>query len=328
MNRVILTPANEAEWLAMRELDVTSTESSALFGASPYATPYELYFRKRKELPSSFELNDRIIWGSRLEAAIAAGIAEDYGLVVVPFKDYMRIPELRMGASFDYKIVGVVPGFAGPSDFIALFDRLGPGLMEVKNVDGLQFKRGWINDEAKEAPPHIEFQVQHQMEVSDFGWTVLAPLVGGNQPMPFARLRDAKAGEIIRKRVADFWIRVDSGEEPQPDFTRDGETIAKKYLSSNGKAVDMADNARLNELAHAYDVAAVEIRKQTSIKDAAKAEILTIIGGNEKIALAGGWKISAGTVADNAGTVVTADMVGTRINQRSGYRNLRVWPLK
>ncbi len=35
MERVTLIPANEADWLAMREQDVTSTEVAALFGASP-----------------------------------------------------------------------------------------------------------------------------------------------------------------------------------------------------------------------------------------------------------------------------------------------------
>ena len=100
----------EREWLAMRAKDLTSTEAAALFDASPYMTEFELNCIKTGKLPKDFEENDRMKWGSRLEGAIAAGIAEDYGLIVEPFKVYMRIPELRMGSSFDFKIVGIVEG--------------------------------------------------------------------------------------------------------------------------------------------------------------------------------------------------------------------------
>jgi len=107
MNREILSFESEAEWLAMRDKDLTSTEAAALFGCSPYATAYELFHRKRGQLVVEFETNDRMVWGNRLETAIALGIAEDHGLIVEPFKVYARIPELRMGSSFDFKIVGL-----------------------------------------------------------------------------------------------------------------------------------------------------------------------------------------------------------------------------
>ena len=78
MDREILVPDNEAQWLEWRKADLTSTEIAALFGASPYTTVYELYHRKAGALPAeAFEVNERMKWGNRLEAAIAAGIAED-----------------------------------------------------------------------------------------------------------------------------------------------------------------------------------------------------------------------------------------------------------
>ena len=110
MNREIIECASEAEWLALRERDVTSTETAALFGCSPYLTEYELWHRKTGQLPVEFEVNQRMVWGNRLESAIAMGIAEDFGLIVEPFKVYMRIPELRMGSSFDFKIIGLREG--------------------------------------------------------------------------------------------------------------------------------------------------------------------------------------------------------------------------
>lgn len=326
MDRITITPSSEADWLAMRGQDLTSTEIASLFHCQAGYAPseYELWHIKQGLLERPFEDNERTRWGRRLEPAIAAGIAEDHGLVIEPFKDYMRMPALRMGSSFDFKIVGLVPGFSGSSPFRDLFEEHGPGLMEVKNVDGLAFRRGWLSDEEKEAPPHIEFQVQHQLEVANLGWTVIAPLVGGNSPVPFARLRDHATGNIIRNKVAQFWQSIVDGQCPEPDFSRDGKAIASLYLESNGQAVDMSANNRLRELVELYKQAAAIADEQDNIKSAAKAEILTIVGSNEKILVSDGWKISAGTVKESKGTLVTSEMVGTYIGARKSYRNVRI----
>lgn len=324
--RISLTPANEAEWLGMREQDLTSTEIAALFHcqAGYAASEYELWHIKKGLMKREFVDNDRTRWGRRLEATIAAGIAEDHGLVIQPKKDYMRIPALRMGSSFDFQIVGLVPGFSGTSPFRDLFEEHGPGLMEVKNVDGLAFRRGWVNDEAKEAPLQIEFQVQHQMEVSGLGWTVIAPLVGGNTPVPFARLRDMATGNIIRAKVGAFWERVDTNNPPEPNFTVDADVIGKLYLENNGKIIDLSTNNRANELARLYKAAARRMDEAETEKKACKAELLTIIGEHEKALLADGWSVGAGTTRASKGTLVTEAMLGTYVGGRSGFRNVRV----
>jgi putative phage-type endonuclease len=328
MNREILSFESEAEWLAMRDKDLTSTEAAALFGCSPYATTYELYHRKTGQLVVDFESNDRVVWGNRLESAIAFGIAEDHGLIVEPFKVYARIPELRMGSSFDFKIVGLVDGFTGDETYRDLFRENGPGIMEVKNVDGLQFKRGWIADgEIMEAPPHIELQVQHQQEVADMEWTVIAPLVGGNTPMPFVRMRDRQIGEAIREKVAEFWKMVDTGKAPDPDFNVDGSTIAALLANDNGETIDMSDNNRLAEVVAEHAKASADFKDAETRKDAAKAEILIIIGENKTV-IGTGFKISAGSVKESPGTLVEPHMIGTRIGGRKGYRGMRVYPQK
>ena len=294
--RQTLIHATEAEWLASRKLDVTSTEAAALFGAGAYVkTAYELFHLKAGTVPApEFSDNDRIRWGNRLEDAIAHGIAEDLGLTVEPFKVYMRIPEVRMGSSFDFKVVGLVDGHED-NEARRMFAEHGPGIMECKNVDGLQFKRSWVdNGITIEAPIHIEFQVQHQLEVADLGWAIIAPLVGGNTPKPVIRVRDRYAGSAIRAKVADLWRRVDAGAPPEPDFTKDGETIAKVYRDNDGSSVDLSGNAQLAALCRAYKAAGADEKAAKDRKDAAKAEILTIIKHAKAIAYAGG-KISAGT---------------------------------
>lgn len=294
MDRETLSFQSEAEWLALRRKDVTSTETAALFECSPYATPWELWHQKAGNLTPQFNENERMVWGRRLEAAIADGIAEDLGLIVEPFKTYMRIPEIRMGSSFDFKITGVRDDFSGDDYYRDIYRTHGPGILEVKNVDGAAFRRGWSDDEELEAPPHIEMQVQHQMEVSDLGWAILAPLVGGNTPRPVLRWRQRHIGEAIRQKVAAFFQSVDAGEEPEPNFEQDAEAIARHYVDNDGSAIDLSDNDRLAELCAIYDEQKNIEKEAEKKKKAAKAEILTIIE-KAKTVQADGYRISAGT---------------------------------
>jgi predicted phage-related endonuclease len=280
----------------MRKQDLTSTEAAALFGASPYVTEFELFHRKTGTLAADdFEINDRMKWGNRLEGAIAMGIAEDYGLIVEPFKVYMRVSELRMGSSFDFKIVGLVDGFTGDESAREMFRRHGPGIMEVKNVDGLQFKRSWLDGaEGIEAPPHIEFQVQHQLEVADLNWSLISPLVGGNTPKVVIRERDRAVGAAIVERVLAFWARVETNTPPTPDYVVDADTIGKLYVDNDGSSIDLSEDFRLIQLCQDYKAAAADEKDAKERKAAAKAEILTIIQA-AKTVTTHGYKISAGT---------------------------------
>ena len=61
----IIEYKTEAEWLKLRESDVTSSDVAALFGESPYTTEFELYHRKKNGLALAWEDNDRAKWGRR-----------------------------------------------------------------------------------------------------------------------------------------------------------------------------------------------------------------------------------------------------------------------
>lgn len=299
ITRVTLQHATEAEWLAARALDLTSTECSALFGASPYATEFQLYHRKTGTLPiDDFVETERMTWGKRLESAIAYGVAEDHGLIVEPFKTYMRIPELRLGSSFDFRIIGVADGYTGPHTAARdMFAQRGPGIMEVKNVDGLQFRRGWVEDKSEgtiEAPPHIEFQVQHQLLVADMGWSIIAPLIGGNTPQMILRERDTAVGDAIMLAASNFWSMVDSKKEPKAHYLDDAKALAALYVNNDGSSVDLSDNDHLAKLCLLYKAAGLDAKRAEERKTAAKAEVLTIIKQAKSIA-AKGFKISAGT---------------------------------
>lgn len=297
IRRETIHHATEAAWLADRKKFVTSTEVAALFGAGSFIkTAFQLFHLKAGTIEATeFDGNDRVKWGTRLESAIAYGVAEDLGLIVEPMKCFMTMPDFFLAASFDFRIVGIVEDFSEENEARRMFREHGHGVLECKNIDSLQFKRTWIDEEeCVEAPLSYEFQLQAQLEVADLNWGILAPLVGGNTPRPIIRIRDRDAGEAIRTKSLELWNRINAGAEPDPDFSKDGATIAQVYRDNDGTAVDLSGNNRLAALCKAYKQAGADEKAAKEIKDAAKAEILTIVKHAKSIAL-DGFNISAGT---------------------------------
>lgn len=295
----------EAEWLNARACDVSSTEAAALFGLSPYQTPFELFHRKRDATLVEFEDNERMKWGRRLQAPIATGIAEDNGWSILQDGDlcYARhINVAGMGTSFDYIVDA--PTFDGP------------GILEIKNVDGLAFRGSWVDaGEDSEAPAHIELQLQHQLEVLNLSWGCIAALIGGNRPVTIIRERDREVGARIVEKVRDLWRRVKENDPPRPDFTADAEFISRLYgYAEPGKVLDLAatPNERIAALVAEYTEASKTAKYYEDSKDAARAELLTIVGSHERIT-APGFTITASMVAP------------TRVEyDRKGYRGFRV----
>ena len=291
----IITPESEQHWHELRAQDITSTDCAALFGMSPYCTPFELWHRKREATTIQIEDNERMCWGRRLEAAIAYGIAEDEGWQVRPFKVYVRDPEYRIGASFDFEVVGHPDG---------------QGLMEIKNVDRLVYMKDWQDDEA---PPHIEIQAQHQLAVTGYDWTLIAALVGGNTPAKLRRKRDDEVVAAIRAKAREFWRSIEDNKPPSPVFPEDAAMVVRMHqFAEPGTLADLRKNPMATELATAYKVAGDAEKAANDAKQSAKAELLLLLGDREK-ALLDGFSISAGMVGP---THIAYD--------REGYRNFRV----
>ncbi len=286
-----IKPRDEAHWLEMRREDITSTEISALFGLSPYASAFEVWHRHAGLPVSDFEMNDRVIWGQRLQSAIAKGIAEDQGWQIRPMEEYARDPDLRMGSSFDFAIL------SEPSMKPMTPSGVMCGLLEVKNVDALVFKDGWvIGDDDVEAPPHIELQVQHQLALTGLPVCYVGALVGGNRVQMIKREPDVAVIASIRQKVKEFWKSIDDNVPPEPDFIKDSEFISKLYnQAAKGKVIDKTDDIEFAAIALEHKMLGEKIRELEAKRDACKAMMLVQIGDAEKV-IGDGWNISAGVV--------------------------------
>lgn len=304
---------NEEDWLRARVQDVTSTQVSALpcFDRSPYLSPLELWTEKKEAQVVQFEPTARMKWGTRLQDAIAKGVAEDHGLEVRRLRVYMRRPAWRVGSSFDWEVINHPDG---------------PGIAEIKNVDSLVFRRNWIvnEDGSVEAPPHIELQLQHELLVSGRGWGCIVVLVGGNEAFILKRKADPEIHRMILAGVKHFWASIEANEPPAPDYTRDADLICKLYSRTNeGEVLDATDRADIAVLVAEYQAAQEAEKKSGDARAAAKAKLLERIGTAERV-LGVGWTISAGCTKDSPGTMITPEMVGTYYGARKGFRNLRV----
>lgn len=263
MQSLTFHPQSEEEWLKLREGDVTSTSVAALFGQHPRITAFELWHILHSNLTPTFEETERTRWGKRLERYIADGAAEDQGWQIERMTQYSRIPELRLGASFDFRI------FGQPME-----------LLECKNVDGLIFKNQWFqSDFGLEAPTSIELQLQCQMGIAGLKRGYIAALVGGNRIEILPRDFDDVIWQRILDVVAAFWART---EAPEPDFAVDAKTISRLYGYSEAGKVIEAD-AEVTQLLAEYEAAATARRVAEDEQDAAKARLLMKIGDAEKV---------------------------------------------
>lgn len=309
--RVSIQHADRESWLESRTRDITSTECACLFGFSPYGVSYfDLWHAKKSGDRREIVEDQRMKRGKQLERAIAemydsdmyagAGYDDAKTVNVVPFPLYIRLQSNRIGSSFD---------------FVAN-DRHGTPLhlVECKNVDLFAFKNGWtVTDDFVEAPPYIEFQVQHQMLVSGIDRAVIVALVGGNDLRVIEREADPVIHREILARAAKFWASIDANEPPDPVFPGDAESVIRlRSYAEPGRLLDLRDDpaavALFDRLARAKAaVSAAEDEEMT-----AKALLLERIGDAEKALFPGGT-VSAGMVAPCSYTV-----------NRAGYRNVRL----
>ncbi len=261
MNREFIPYVDEASWLAAREPDVSSTLVAAMCDLDPNISRFALWHNKHRGVELPFKENARTRAGKKLQEAIAEMASEDLSTPLVPMTEYVRFPESRIGASFDYRA----------REFI----------VECKNVDGMIFRNEWHEEDGFgiQSPARIEAQVQAQMLVSGISRAVIAALVGGNRMILLERTFDPAVGDGILAKAEAFWSQT---TEPDPDFPRDAVFVARLYgYSEDGKVIDADEEIAtlFREYAGYRSIA----KSASDNMDSAKAKILMRIGGAEKV---------------------------------------------
>lgn len=266
---------DDAHWRELRSKHIGGSEVAALFGEHAQVTPFELWHRKIGNIPEpDLSDNDRVMWGTILEPAIAAGVAQKTGWTVRKVRRYLSNADIGLGGSLDFEVIGN--------------DR-GPGILEIKTADWMVAK----NWEDGTPPLAYMLQVMSYLSLTGRSWGCMAVLVGGNDLRLFDFERRPKTIELIEAKVRDFWQSIRDNKEPKPDFAKDAATVGAIYASTEeGKVIDLNGSNRAPELIAQYQQAAADEKDAENRKKAAKAELMTLIGDAE-LAYCGFSKISA-----------------------------------
>jgi len=325
-DRIATVPPTEAAWHALRVQDITSTESSALFGHSPYCTEFELWHRKRDAVQVSIDPNERMEWGTELQYSIAQVLARRNGVGCKPVPEYISLGDARMGASFDFEINEPIakfaeshPGDKGPILYSLLNDH-GPGIFEIKAVDYGVFRDEWKvrEDGHREAPAHIEIQVQHQMHTKGNQWGAIGVLVGGNKGHVIVRRYDEKVGEVIESKIRKFWKSIADDVPPPPVFPGDETFITELYCQAQaGKQADLRGVEEIAALVQEYRDAGDREKLAKEDKDIARAKLLMQFGDAAKVIVDGG-SFDCGITKGSTYTVSREEFRRFKFNPKKG----------
>lgn len=263
MKREVIPFVTEHQWLSERDKDISSTLVAAVCGLDPQISRFALWHHKHRGAELPFKENERTRAGKMLQAVIAQMAAEDLGREIEPMTEYMRLPELRLGSSFDNRT------------------RDCELIIECKNVDAYVFRTDWIEEEGfgTQASTKIEAQIQTQFLVSGIHRGFIAALVGGNRLVLLERNYDPVVGDAIMKKVAAFWAEK---AEPEPWFPRDAAFVASLYgYSEPGKVVEADEETAA--LFREYAGYRATAKAADDNADTIKAQILMRIGDAEKV---------------------------------------------
>lgn len=275
--------SDRAQWMALRERDITASVAGALFQEHQYATRYGLYLEKAGLAPPQEEViptitDDSIILPPILRGTLFEKTAIEMVRLLKPDWDvfaannaYYRMPAARIGAT--------------PDVFATRPDIPGLGLIQIKTTDGLIFRKKWKTEDGEiEIPAWIAIQAIVEAKLTGATWACVALMIGGiNTELKLfdIPIHDGVWARLVDE-VADFWRRVEERNPPDVDYARDGDLVRSTYEAQDGVEADWsADNripALLDERAALKDVekAGSDAEKKRKELD---AELLVKLGG-------------------------------------------------
>lgn len=188
----------EGDWLKNRVKLITGTDSAAILGLSPWATPFDVWLSKAGQLPAQ-EDTSPMRWGRNLEPIILSSYEEETGRSI--------IPNATCYQSRQHPHLGGTPDAFGETD---------PIIPDAKNIRFLG--PDWGEAGTDLVPFHYLVQMQHYMAVTGASQADLAVLVGGNELRIYPIEQDSKIQGHIIEEANRFWRdHVATGNPPEKE---------------------------------------------------------------------------------------------------------------
>jgi len=236
---------------------IGGSDAAVVSGLSPWKTPFELYLEKTGEKEQDdLDGNERVYWGSVLEAIVAREYARRTGQKV------RRVKALIRDAEVPYLAVHIDRDILNSN-----------GILECKTA-GLRVAGHWGESGTDEIAEYYLPQAQHTMMVTGAEFVDVAVLIGGNEFRLYHVDRDDEYIGLLRDTEIRFWQRVTDRDPPDP------ETIADAKLAwQSGEGVVEGDDAAYDAAVHLQDYVD-EIKHLTERADAEKLKLMSAMGDN------------------------------------------------
>lgn len=326
-------PERTPEWHAQRLKVIGGSEIAGLFDCQPDFgdSKFTLYYVKSGRVLPLHKSNGRARSGTIMEPAIAEWAAEVRGWKIQKGRYATDDTTPGMGASLDYEILragedadGVEIGNVEiDDDVVGKIYRgergplVGPGVMQVKQVDRKTWYEKWVNNQP---PDYIGLQVHHEMACAGYSWGVVVCQIGGNDlGFYFYQARPALT-DAIRAKVTEFWDRVAKGEPYSPSAGNDGEDRVLRALFPRVDAPqEIADLSADNELPDicadlaSWSATRLDAEKKEKI---AKARLKAKIG-SAAVAFCTGWIIKCSVTPEKPPRLpAPGELIGGRAESR------------
>ncbi len=206
-------------WLKLRNTGLGGSDAATIVGKNPYKGQLALWMEKTGQMaPEDLSGNQRVYWGSVLEAPIAEWFARKTGKKLIRRGMMRNRDNPYMLASVDREVVG---------------ERAG---LEIKTA-GVDQAKKWERDDNGELtgiPDAYYIQCLWYMAVTGFDRWYIAVLIGGNEPYIGTIQRKDKVIDDIKNIIVagrKFWQLVQDRVMPDPDATSSAKSALEKIYT-------------------------------------------------------------------------------------------------
>lgn len=294
MSIEIIRPADRVSWLAARQKDVTASVAASLLGVHPYVSPYALFMEKTGRLSPDDGETEAMERGNLMEPVVVAMIRKRFPDWTVTYENdraYYRDPARRIGAT--------------PDAFLERPDRAGTGNCQIKSASEEAFKQFWLDPDTGDVvpPTWIAVQAITEAQLTGCAWACVALVVitwrGTFQLHIIDIPIHLRLWNRIITKVDEFWTMVASGEEPDPDWQRDGDVVMDVYRDSMPERRDLSGDDSIDTAVAEYRACKEAASAATKLADSLRPIIIRALG-NAEIGLTANWEVSARTSFRNA----------------------------
>lgn len=306
-------------WLDVRKPNIGASQVGGLLEGEvhPYLSPLKLYMM-HSGIEFSEADNEATRRGRLLENSVGIAVSEERDEWILeknelPFsrpscpKIYFQDPDLHLGCTPDFFIHG---------------DPRGSGILQAKTAAPHVFEQHYQGGTA--VPFWIQLQCLTEMMLTDASFGVVAVLQVSAFDLRCSIIpveRRASAEKKIRDMVTQFWLDVEDGNEPSPDYNRDTELL--KYIAPREvpeKTVDLSASNELPALLEQRDEICEQINAFTKRKNAIETQLKFAIRDAERVTGLPEWSITWKTAHRKEHVVAAKDIRTLHINRKESRR--------